>query len=580
MYIKELLITKENNEIIRSIPFYAGINLIVDETPIQTGKETGNSVGKTTVLKLIDFCLGSNVKNIYTDTENQKNEYSIVKDFLIKYSVVIQLTLVEDLNNEKSRKIVIERNFRARTEKIQRINGIDMTDDEFKDGLTKILFPNRIGKKPTFRQIISHNIRYSNQSLDNTLLTLDKFTKDIEYASLYLFLFGCEFDHDDMKLSLTEEIKEEEKFKKKLESEQTRSAYEGTLSVLNNEISKLEREKSLVTIRPDFDADLNRLNEIKYKINQILSDITSLELRKKIIIEAKEEMRSKISNINMMQLKQIYLQATSLLENIQKSFEELVAFHNKMILSKVDFISKDLPNIEKNISDLKSNLQILIKEEKKLNDSILESTSFGDFEEIVSKLNNAYEKKGEYEALISKIKNSEQHISDLNEKLSDIDSMLFSDDFKEKIQQQINKFSILFSQVSNALYGEKYALQFDEHIYNGKRVYKFSAFNTNFSSGKKQGEISCFDIAYTMFADSEKIPCMHFLLNDKKELMHDNQLINIAGYVNQNNIQFVASILKDKLPPELQNDKYIILKLSQDDKLFRIENQDKTTEKG
>jgi hypothetical protein len=65
---------------------------------------------------------------------------------------------------------------------------------------------------------------------------------------------------------------------------------------------------------------------------------------------------------------------------------------------------------------------------------------------------------------------------------------------------------------------------------------------------------------------------MHFVLNDKKELMHDNQLVRIARLVNQrDNIQFVASILKDKLPPELNNPEYFIVRLSEDDKLFRIE---------
>jgi uncharacterized protein YydD (DUF2326 family) len=578
MYIKELLITRGSGEIIRSIQFHAGINLIVDDTPMQTGKETGNSVGKTTVLKLIDFCLGGDAKNIYSDSENQKNEYTIVKDFLIRNSIIVRLTLLDDLRDEESRRIVIERNFCLRSDKIQRIDNQSMTDDEFKDGLTKILFPERIGKKPTFRQIISHNIRYSNQSLENTLLTLDRYTKDIEYASLYLFLFGCEFDKDDTKLSLTKEIVDEEKFKNKLESEQTLSAYEGALSILNDEISKLEKEKSLVTIRPDFDTDLNRLNEVKYKINQTSSNIASLNLRRKLIIESEEEMRSKISNVNTTQLKQIYSQATALLDNVQKSFEELVVFHNKMIQSKIDFISKDLPNIDKELSRLKNALQELMAEEKLLNVHLFESANFGDFEEIVLKLNSAYEKKGEYEAIISKIKNSELHISGLREKLSDIDSVLFSDGFRNKLQQQVSKFSIFFSQVSSVLYGEKYALQFEEHNYKGKRVYKFSAFNTNFSSGKKQGEISCFDIAYTMFADSEKIPCMHFLLNDKKELMHDNQLINIADYVNKNDIQFVASILKDKLPQELQDDKNIIIRLSQDDKLFRIEKRYEKTD--
>ena len=105
----------------------------------------------------------------------------------------------------------------------------------------------------------------------------------------------------------------------------------------------------------------------------------------------------------------------------------------------------------------------------------------------------------------------------------------------------------------------------------GQKVYKFSSFNANHSSGKKQGEISCFDIAYTLFADSENIPCLHFLLNDKKELVHDNQLIRIAEIVNSTQIQFIASILKDKLPNELDKEEFFILELSQNNKLFKIE---------
>jgi hypothetical protein len=64
---------------------------------------------------------------------------------------------------------------------------------------------------------------------------------------------------------------------------------------------------------------------------------------------------------------------------------------------------------------------------------------------------------------------------------------------------------------------------------------------------------------------------MHFLLNDKKELVHDNQLSAIADLVNSKKIQFVISMLKDKLPEVLNNPDYEILKLSQSDKLFKIE---------
>ena len=92
------------------------------------------------------------------------------------------------------------------------------------------------------------------------------------------------------------------------------------------------------------------------------------------------------------------------------------------------------------------------------------------------------------------------------------------------------------------------------------------------SSGKKQGEILCFDLAYTLFADDDNIPCLHFLLNDKKELMHDNQLLKVADFVNEHKIQLVVSILKDKLPAGLIEKSSVVVELSQNDKLFRIES--------
>ena len=93
--------------------------------------------------------------------------------------------------------------------------------------------------------------------------------------------------------------------------------------------------------------------------------------------------------------------------------------------------------------------------------------------------------------------------------------------------------------------------------------------------GKTGLEVSAIGLGceYVWFADEEKVSCLHFLLNDKKELVHDNQLKRIAEIVNNNDIQFVASILRDKLPAELNKEEYFAVKLSQDDKLFRIENQ-------
>lgn len=570
MFLKSLTISK-GASVIRDIEFRKGINLIVDKSE---GKITGNSVGKTTVLKLIDFCFGANKKNIWEDPENKKEVYAIVKDYLIDNEILISLCLSENLDDNSAQEIVIERNFLSSKSKVIRtINGEKLTEDEFEPKLTDIFFPEHLADKPTLRQIISHNIRYKDLSINNTLKTLDRYTSDAEYETLHLFLLGCEFTKGNSKQELLGKIKQEDTFRKRLEKVQTKSAYETTLSLIESEIDVLNTRKSNLNLNENFEADLDSLNQLKYGINKLSSEISKLNIRKELINEALSELEASTSGIDTEQLNQIYQQATSVLGKLQKSFEDMVNYHNNMISEKTKFISNELPSIESKIEKQNRELKGLLKKEAELSAVISKSDSFEELEILIGELNEKYRLKGEYENIIQQLNEVEDNIKSYNKTLDSIDNELFSDDFELTVKTQLNKFNKHFTSVSELLYKEKYALKYDK-IKNkkGQRLYKFSAFNTNFSSGKKQGEISCFDIAYTFFADEENIPCMHFILNDKKELMHDNQLVKIAELVDKNDIQFVASILKDKLPEELNKDEYFIVELSEDDKLFQIEN--------
>jgi uncharacterized protein YydD (DUF2326 family) len=567
MFIKSLIITS-GAKVIREIEFHKGLNLIVDESEHQI---TGNSVGKTTVLKLVDFCLGANPKHIYVDHETKKQEYKLIKEFLIDNKVLITLILSSDLE-KGTEDIVIERNFLARREIIRKINGEELTEEEFDIKLSSFVFPEHHESKPTFRQIISHNIRYKDESINNTLKTLDTFTSDAEYETLYLFLFGCEFTKGNSKQEILTKIRQEDTYKTRLEKNQTKTAYETALSLINNDIEELHKKKSSFNLNENFEKDLDKLNRVKYEINKISSVIGKLNIRKELIQEAEAELKSSKSIIDLRQLEIIYEQATSKITSIQKTFSDLVSFHNTMIGEKVKFITKELPSIEKAIQENNNGLKRLLEDEKVLTSEISKSDSFEELENIIATLTEKYRKKGEYENIIELLNEVESNLKEFNKYLNEIDNELFSDNFEQVVKTQLNKFNIHFASISNELYGEQYAVKYDIIINRkGQRLYKFSAFNANMSSGKKQGEISCFDLAYTQFADEENIPCLHFLLNDKKELMDDKQLVKIAEFVNRNNIQFVASILKDKLPVEINKEEYFVVKLSQNDKLFRIE---------
>jgi len=570
MFLKSLTISS-SSEIIREIKFRMGINLIIDESD---GQITGNSVGKTTVLKLIDFCLGANPKIIYEDPESKKEIYKIVKDFLITNDILITLCITENLDDENAKTFTIQRNFLSRSKIRRMINGKKYIEDEFEPKLKELFFSEHTAQKPTFRQIISHNIRYKDLSINNTLKTLDKYTTDAEYETLYLFLLGCEFTKGNNKQEILSKIKQEDGFKNRLEKIQTKSAYEAALSLIEIDIETLNKKKTNLNINEHFEEDLEELNQLKYQINLQSSEISKLNIRKDLIHETEKNLSSSASNIDLQQLQIIYNQTKINIASIQKSFGDMVHYHNQMIKEKVNYITKELPTLLKKIGEKNKALNELLKKEAGLSAIISKSDSFEELESLIVELNDKYRNKGEYESTIQQLTEVENNLKSLYEELELIDNELFSDDFENTVKFQQNKFNKYFASTSNVLYGEQYALKYDKVINRkGQRLYKFSAFNLNFSSGKKQGEISCFDIAYTFFADKENIPCMHFLLNDKKELMHDNQLVKIADLVNRKNIQFVASILKDKLPDKLNNEEYFILKLSEDDKLFRIEKK-------
>lgn len=573
MYIKNLFISSETKGPIRNIEFHRGLNLIVDKTAQSNETQTGNNVGKTTVLRLIDFCLGCSATSLYQDPENKSEQNLKVKEFLTKEQVTITLILVDNLDTP-SHKVVIERNFLQRKNRVYNVNGenVGSKSAEINATLRKYIFPTVCVDKPTFRQLISHNIRYEEDRLVNTLKTLGAYGSDEEYETLYLYMFGCDYNQGEARTRILTKKDKEETYKKRLEKSQTKGAYKGALSVIENEIAKYEQNKAELNINPNLEKDVKSLNKAKAELNRKLGELTSLSIRKNVIMDAEADMMNRRFDEDLEQLKTIYEQACSFIPDMQRSFEELVSYHNQMLVNKTKFMTQELPELEEKIQSIQTRVKQLRKVESQLQISITASDTFEYLEDIIKHLNDLYQKKGAYESAINSIEEVENVISDLNKELKKIDDNLFSTNFQDQINEQLAKFNVIFAKFSQQLYEEQYAIKCDPVTKKGKQIYKFAPIDVNFSTGKKQGEISCFDLAYTKFADTECIPCLHFLLNDKKELIHGNQLNKIAQIANDENIQFVASILEDKLTPELRNSDNYIVELSEDDKLLRIEN--------
>jgi hypothetical protein len=170
------------------------------------------------------------------------------------------------------------------------------------------------------------------------------------------------------------------------------------------------------------------------------------------------------------------------------------------------------------------------------------------------------EQKRLWESTLETTDSIEKEIEEIDKGISSLD---------ETLQQRISEFNKYFSSISSRLYGEQFVLSPDKT----ERGYQLniSSISGNLGTGKKKGQMAAFDLAYIQYADQAGIDCLHFILQDQIENVHDNQISSLmTEVVSEIDCQYVMSVLRDKLPTDIDIDRYSVVSLSQDDKLFRI----------
>lgn len=569
MFLKQVTIQNKNT-IIRDIHFHKGINLIVDERSeaiaVRQKTDAGNSIGKTTVLRLVDFCFGADGKNIYQDSEFSKQPNTKIENFLKNNEIVITVVLVDTLDGFTKHQVIIRKNFLSRNRKLQEINGENIRDDkEFDKKLKELIFKTEV-EKPTFRQIISKNIRDEKNKMANIVKVLDSFTRREEYEALYLFWLGINTESHNQKELLSKEKTREENFQKRLKKEGDLSLIEQQLAFLNRKIEELNLRKNKFNTNGNYSSDLDKLNDLKSNLNRSSTELSRLEIRKDLINESKEDLEQEYTQIDTTQIKTLYEKAKALISNIQVSFEDTVKFHNDLISEKLDYITKELPEIEQQIRKIKSEIIVLRKNEDALTETLNKSTLIEEFESTILDLNKKFERKGNLEEQKRLWLYSQEKLAEIDENLNAINKGISLKD--SQIQSRVTTFNKYFSVMSDRLYGETYLLSSPKN----EKGYDLIVTNHegNPGTGKKKGQIAAFDFAYVEFADKLDIECLHFIMHDQLETIHDNQLNTIVEVANSINGQYIVPILRDKIPSNIDISDFEVLSLSQDDKLFKI----------
>ena len=238
-----------------------------------------------------------------------------------------------------------------------------------------------------------------------------------------------------------------------------------------------------------------------------------------------------------------------------------------MLSEKIKFVTQELPNVENELNKQKKQLNLYLSEEKQLSEKLYKTGAIDELQDLITELNKQHEKKGSLEEQKRLWVSSNSKLDQIKDELDLINQSII--DKETIINNRILKFNEFFAEISMKLYNERFILSQSKN----DRAYSLNikSIEGNLGTGKKKGQIAAFDFAHIQFCDEIEFPCLHFILHDQNENIHDNQIKTLIEIANEINCQYIFPILRDKLPSDIDVSQYEILSLSQTDKLFKIE---------
>jgi hypothetical protein len=273
------------------------------------------------------------------------------------------------------------------------------------------------------------------------------------------------------------------------------------------------------------------------------------------------------------EIKRLYDDAKLLLPSLQRTFEESVAFHNEMVKNKLAYITKELPSLSSQERELKRKLHQLEEEANQFKSLFQKEKTLITLE----KINHDLQFQIERHARLSEQKRIwDACVTEMNRLNSESEKYAEkSKSLNEQIDDNLQHLNKILKRVSIELYGEQYKLVRREVDDKGKPLaflqFELLGVTSNPGTGEKKGQITAFDLAYIEYAEEMDIPHLNFILHDQIENIDGRQIVKILEkLVPTINCQYVAPILRDKIPAGIDLERYAIIQLSKDDKLFKF----------
>lgn len=565
MQLLDLSVYK-NRELIRKVKFKKGLNLILNSA--SSPKGTGNSVGKSTLSRLLDYIFLSSGEDIYTEPEFGK-VIPEVYSFICESAVFVELSFKGyDQRNYRVGRVLTK----DQKKSAFYIDGQLSERSDYTTLISRQIF-GQTSEKPSIRTISQKFIRNTNLKMQNTTKFLHATTKPDVYDQLYLFLFG--FSGLDLlreKASLSNQIGTKNKHLAAYRSPHRESALQRMITPLRVEEAELQKRIDNFDFKESQEEDVRLLVGIQREISNLTIGYSSLKGRIDYLDRSIAKLRSNASSVDGRELSVIYEDAgVALSGSLKRSYEDLVIFHNQVILNKVNLLKKELDEYMAKKTMVRSELDRLHELESGIFKHIKEPDTLKSIGQIYNNLSKVKEQIASISVLLNKIEDTKALIESLEKKKKEI--ILAISENTQTLDENVEKFNEYFGELSKGFYGERYIFDLEFDPETERCRFEIANISPNSTGGKKKGELSAFDLAYIEFVSSKRLKRPAFVVHDSIEDVDVNQVFDIFQKANQLNGQYIVALLSDKISgPQFSSLKKnsIILELSEDDKFFKL----------
>ncbi len=562
MFIEKLVISETSPDYkeIRTITFKKGMNFIVNGSNEERKK--GNSLGKTTVLRVIDICLGSrDRKYLYYDDE-LKNTNTVLEKYISANKVQAELILSDNLENPLA-------NHSLKVELFPRgkrfINNKSENETDYHKRLNEIFF-NNYADKPTFRQLIGMFVRIGQKEDNNRFLKFINYNISPEiYENIYSFLFRLDDSvRSEQILLLKNEIKsinnDIDKFKN-FHSIKNENILKQHLLSINSDISTVTNKMNQLMSSEIYKDNEQKIQQIRIDYTKMIDDLDYKEFKLSKIIDNLDKAKHEGQiQLDTSVLKNLYEETEQNLGKLNKTFLELVQFNESIVKNKIDFYGEQISKYELKIHETKEKISRYFDENQGFI-MLIENNQLEEYQELESRREKLIEERGrllevseKYDSLVVDVEEKKSSLNDIPENSTDIYTI-------------ITDFNEYFRDYSEKIIQEKFIL------YPTGQTFPIGISNdeTGLSTGTKKSAIAAFDLAYQMFSKDKGIVRPDFIVHDVLETMDKVSLDNIIEITNDIECQYIIAILSDKLSISSKyKEEDIRLTLTSDCKFFKV----------